>query len=187
MAVVKFYELAVAAHEWVVYNAQIEDPSQTSSPFFYCSTRPAHWCAINLQISGLVSPAPKGGGLAQLGEHYVRNVGVAGSTPVPSTKPRLRVPAAHQAKPLFMAPPDKYRKQQIALRVSRKFHLGQVGLYQIGLRVIGLRGKPTRSAAGAIDIQPGGGRGNPPVARCAVRLRQGLAGWQLIPWRRRSR
>lgn len=25
------------------------------------------------------------GGLAQLGEHYVRNVGVAGSTPVPST------------------------------------------------------------------------------------------------------
>ena len=26
------------------------------------------------------------GGLAQLGEHYVRNVGVAGSTPVPSTK-----------------------------------------------------------------------------------------------------
>ena len=29
---------------------------------------------------------PSGGGLAQLGEHYVRNVGVAGSTPVPSTK-----------------------------------------------------------------------------------------------------
>ncbi len=31
-------------------------------------------------------PFPTGGGLAQLGEHYVRNVGVAGSTPVPSTK-----------------------------------------------------------------------------------------------------
>jgi hypothetical protein len=31
-------------------------------------------------------PFPIGGGLAQLGEHYVRNVGVAGSTPVPSTK-----------------------------------------------------------------------------------------------------
>ena len=30
-----------------------------------------------------------GGGLAQLGEHDVRNVGVAGSNPVPSTKPRL--------------------------------------------------------------------------------------------------
>ena len=25
------------------------------------------------------------GGLAQLGEHYVRNVGVGGSTPLPST------------------------------------------------------------------------------------------------------
>ena len=29
------------------------------------------------------------GGLAQLGEHYVRNVGVGGSTPLPSTKPSL--------------------------------------------------------------------------------------------------
>ena len=29
------------------------------------------------------------GGLAQLGEHYVRNVGVGGSTPLPSTKPHL--------------------------------------------------------------------------------------------------
>lgn len=28
---------------------------------------------------------PSGGGLAQLGEHYVRNVGVGGSTPLPST------------------------------------------------------------------------------------------------------
>ena len=41
------------------------------------------------------------GGLAQLGEHYVRNVGVGGSTPLPSTKPSLLVPAALQAKPLF--------------------------------------------------------------------------------------
>jgi hypothetical protein len=32
-----------------------------------------------------------GGGLAQLGEHDVRNVGVGGSNPLPSTKPRLRV------------------------------------------------------------------------------------------------
>ncbi len=30
------------------------------------------------------------GGLAQLGEHYVRNVGVGGSTPLPSTKPILK-------------------------------------------------------------------------------------------------
>ena len=29
------------------------------------------------------------GGLAQLGEHYVRNVGVGGSTPLPSTKPHF--------------------------------------------------------------------------------------------------
>ncbi len=42
----------------------------------------------------------RSGGLAQLGEHYVRNVGVGGSTPLPSTKPRLRVQAALQAKPL---------------------------------------------------------------------------------------
>jgi hypothetical protein len=42
------------------------------------------------------------GGLAQLGEHYVRNVGVGGSTPLPSTKPSSLVPAAHQVKPLFI-------------------------------------------------------------------------------------
>ena len=36
------------------------------------------------------SQHPKGGGLAQLGEHYVRNVGVGGSTPLPSTNlPKL--------------------------------------------------------------------------------------------------
>ena len=39
-----------------------------------------------LRDPSLASPVPSGGGLAQLGEHYVRNVGVAGSTPVPSTK-----------------------------------------------------------------------------------------------------
>jgi hypothetical protein len=39
-----------------------------------------------LRDASLASPVPSGGGLAQLGEHYVRNVGVAGSTPVPSTK-----------------------------------------------------------------------------------------------------
>ena len=33
----------------------------------------------------LMGTRPPGGGLAQLGEHDVRNVGVAGSTPVPST------------------------------------------------------------------------------------------------------
>ena len=34
---------------------------------------------------------PSSGGLAQLGEHYVRNVGVGGSTPLPSTKASLIV------------------------------------------------------------------------------------------------
>ena len=32
-----------------------------------------------------IMPREKCGGLAQLGEHYVRNVGVGGSTPLPST------------------------------------------------------------------------------------------------------
>ena len=34
------------------------------------------------------------GGLAQLGEHDVRNVGVRGSTPLPSTKPSVLVPVS---------------------------------------------------------------------------------------------
>jgi hypothetical protein len=56
----------------------------------------------------LMGTRPPGGGLAQLGEHDVRNVGVAGSTPVPSTKPSSLVPAAPQAKPLSsLTPPDK--------------------------------------------------------------------------------
>lgn len=38
-----------------------------------------------LEISRLRSYPQQVGGLAQLGEHDVRNVGVAGSTPVPST------------------------------------------------------------------------------------------------------
>ena len=33
----------------------------------------------------LAVECPSSGGLAQLGEHYVRNVGVGGSTPLPST------------------------------------------------------------------------------------------------------
>ncbi len=43
-------------------------------------------CSKLCGIQGSRSHYPTGGGLAQLGEHYVRNVGVAGSTPVPSTK-----------------------------------------------------------------------------------------------------
>ena len=45
------------------------------------SVRAATLRVFSARVSG-----SKGGGLAQLGEHYVRNVGVAGSTPVPSTK-----------------------------------------------------------------------------------------------------
>ena len=39
-----------------------------------------------LRNSAVAVPISHGGGLAQLGEHYVRNVGVGGSTPLPSTK-----------------------------------------------------------------------------------------------------
>jgi hypothetical protein len=39
-----------------------------------------------LRGSWITVPISLGGGLAQLGEHYVRNVGVGGSTPLPSTK-----------------------------------------------------------------------------------------------------
>ena len=47
------------------------------------------------------------GGLAQLGEHDVRNVGVRGSTPLPSTKPSFLVSEAREAKPLTIVPPDR--------------------------------------------------------------------------------
>lgn len=57
----------------------------------------------NLRDSWLAFLVFSGGGLAQLGEHYVRNVGVGGSTPLPSTKPSSLVPAAHQAEPIFIA------------------------------------------------------------------------------------
>ncbi len=36
-----------------------------------------------------VAPFEKDGRLAQLGEHHVRNVGVVGSNPMPSTKENL--------------------------------------------------------------------------------------------------
>lgn len=43
-----------------------------------------------------------------MGEHYVRNVGVAGSTPVPSTIPHFVRPGASSAIALFLAAPDKH-------------------------------------------------------------------------------
>ena len=58
-------ELPVETHEMVVYNA-LGDESFTLS--------------VACRSSG---------GLAQLGEHYVRNVGVGGSTPLPSTKSHI--------------------------------------------------------------------------------------------------
>ena len=56
-----FFSILLETQETVVYNA-------TASEAF-------------------VSPVERrsSGGLAQLGEHYVRNVGVGGSTPLPST------------------------------------------------------------------------------------------------------
>jgi hypothetical protein len=41
--------------------------------------------AISEAFFSLITCRPSGG-LAQLGEHYVRNVGVGGSTPLPSTR-----------------------------------------------------------------------------------------------------
>lgn len=49
--------------------------------------------AEDLEAFVLPVACQSSGGLAQLGEHYVRNVGVGGSTPLPSTKPSLLVPA----------------------------------------------------------------------------------------------
>ena len=57
-----------------------------------------------LDISRLRSYPQQVGGLAQLGEHDVRNVGVAGSTPVPSTKnilPTIEY-LQHPRRPQFM-------------------------------------------------------------------------------------
>lgn len=49
-------------------------------------------CSKPCGIQRSQSQYPMGGGLAQLGEHYVRNVGVGGSTPLPSTKSSLKLP-----------------------------------------------------------------------------------------------
>ena len=51
-------------------------------------------CSTPCGIQRLRSRYFTSGGLAQLGEHYVRNVGVGGSTPLPSTKPSLLAPRA---------------------------------------------------------------------------------------------
>jgi hypothetical protein len=62
----------------VVYNAVV----WTSVPSWVADV------PIQLLFGKLMS-----GGLAQLGEHYVRNVGVGGSTPLPSTTiPRRSLP-----------------------------------------------------------------------------------------------
>ncbi len=51
-------------------------------PVSSATIMPGNVAGLSLRLMGSVQP---GGGLAQLGEHDVRNVGVAGSTPVPST------------------------------------------------------------------------------------------------------
>ena len=59
-------------------------------------------CSEPCGIHGSRHPIPRGGGLAQLGEHYVRNVGVGGSTPLPSTKPHVPY-TAHRLSQFFPA------------------------------------------------------------------------------------
>ncbi len=61
--------------------------NRRSSPFFYRSDKTVRSCAANTAgYMVRIVRFSSGGGLAQLGEHYVRNVGVGGSTPLPSTK-----------------------------------------------------------------------------------------------------
>lgn len=69
----------------VVYNSPTGQVDRRSSPFFYRSYRTVRWCAAN--TAGYMVRIVRffRWGLAQLGEHYVRNVGVGGSTPLPST------------------------------------------------------------------------------------------------------
>jgi hypothetical protein len=62
-----FFSILLETQETVVYNA---------------SHGEAFVSLVECQSSG---------GLAQLGEHYVRNVGVGGSTPLPSTKDCLLI------------------------------------------------------------------------------------------------
>ena len=57
-----FFSILLETQETVVYNARVGEAFVSLSE---CRSR---------------------GGLAQLGEHYVRNVGVGGSIPLPSTK-----------------------------------------------------------------------------------------------------
>ena len=59
-----FFSILLETQETVVYNVRVGEAFVSLSK---CRSR---------------------GGLAQLGEHYVRNVGVGGSTPLPSTSLR---------------------------------------------------------------------------------------------------
>ena len=68
----------VASPASVIMMWRIELPVETQETVVYNAT----------DGKAFVLPVECGssGGLAQLGEHYVRNVGVGGSTPLPSTK-----------------------------------------------------------------------------------------------------
>jgi hypothetical protein len=81
--------IEVESRQTVVYNALHGNASLISSPFSFRGSHSRNHARCNpAGVSQLAFPFPSGGGLAQLGEHYVRNVGVGGSTPLPSTKPR---------------------------------------------------------------------------------------------------
>lgn len=76
----------------MLYSALMGALRRDCSPFPPRDEYPRHPACTNPAVCNLVRVPvyiPRGG-LAQLGEHDVRNVGVAGSTPVPSTTPRER-------------------------------------------------------------------------------------------------
>ena len=92
-----FFSILLETQETVVYNA-------TDSETFVS-----------------LSKCRSSGGLAQLGEHYVRNVGVGGSTPLPSTKlilPRHEPQYSHKITHHF------YRQVEFcAVRSSAEYKL----------------------------------------------------------------
>ena len=76
----KFVQLGRSEQRGAAYLRYVEPLSETRTTL-------ADFFSILLETRGMVVYyTAASGGLAQLGEHYVRNVGVGGSTPLPSTK-----------------------------------------------------------------------------------------------------
>ena len=75
------YGIYIASPASIVTIERLELPVETREGVMYNAMRGK---TLLLPVA-----CPSSGGLAQLGEHYVRNVGVGGSTPLPSTKPHF--------------------------------------------------------------------------------------------------